>query len=70
MTVPVTVNVAVPPTGRSTVALMLPDARRAAHVAPPAPTQVQVAPVSAAGNVSVTVAPVTADGPAFAATIV
>src|SRR5439155_22553528 len=40
------------------------------QVPPPAATQVQVAPVMAAGGVSDTVAPVTPFGPAFAATIV
>src|SRR2546427_751326 len=41
-----------------------------AHVPPPAPTHVHVAPVIAAGNVSVTIAPLAAFGPAFDATIV
>jgi hypothetical protein len=68
-TVPVTTNVAVAPTGRSTEALMLP-LPEAGQVAPPAPEQVQVAPVNAAGNVSVTVDPGAADGPAFETTIV
>ena len=49
-TVPVTVNVAVAPTGRSTVVLMLPLPLPAAHDAPPAGTHVQVTPVSDAGN--------------------
>src|SRR5258707_151721 len=40
------------------------------QVPPPAATQVQVAPVMAAGGVSDTVAPVTPFGPAFEATIV
>src|SRR5882672_827186 len=48
---------------------MLPEPL-AAQVPPPAPTQVQLAPVIATGSVSVTVAPVTALGPAFEATIV
>ena len=64
-----TVNVAVPPTGRSTAALMLP-LPDAGHVAPPAAEHVQVAPVSAAGNVSATFEPGAAEGPAFEATIV
>jgi hypothetical protein len=68
-TVPLTVNVAVPPTGRSTEALMLP-LPDAGHVAPPLTEQVHVAPVSAAGNVSVTFDAGAADGPAFDATIV
>jgi hypothetical protein len=68
-TVAIAVYVAVPPTGRLTVSLILP-APAGVHVPPPAPTQVQVTPVSAAGKVSVTVAPVTGLGPAFEATIV
>jgi hypothetical protein len=48
---------------------MLPEPL-AVQVPPPAPTQVQLAPVIVAGSVSVTVAPVTALGPAFEATIV
>ena len=67
--VPVTVNVAVPPTGRSTEALMLP-LPLAGQVAPPLAEQVQVTPESAAGIVSVTVAAVTADGPLLPTTIV
>ena len=58
-----------PPTGKFTVSLMLPDPD-AAHEAPLDATQVHVAPLSALGNVSETVAPVAADGPAFDATIV
>ena len=42
----------------------------AAHDPPPAATQVHVAPLNEAGNVSLTVAPVTADGPLLDATIV
>lgn len=68
-TVPVTTNVAVAPTGRSTDALMLP-LPDAGHVAPPATAQVHVAPVSAAGKLSVTFEPGAADGPAFDTTIV
>jgi hypothetical protein len=56
-------------TGRFTVSLMFPEPL-AVQVPPPAPTQVQLAPVIVAGSVSVTVAPVTASGPAFDATIV
>jgi hypothetical protein len=48
---------------------MFPDPL-AVQVPPPAPLHVQVAPVMAAGTVSVTVAPVTALGPEFEATIV
>ena len=67
--VPVTVNVAEPPTGRSTDALMLP-LPLAGQVAPPPAVHVHVAPVSAAGMVSATVAAVTAEGPVLLATIV
>ena len=56
------------PIRRSTLSAML-SAPLAVQVPPPAPTQVQVAPVSAAGSVSVTVAPVTAAGPLLPATI-
>ncbi len=68
--VPVTVNVAVAPTGRSTVVLMLPLPLPAAHDPPPAGTHVQVTPTSDTGTVSVTLAAVTADGPALEASIV
>ena len=68
-TVPVTVNVVVPPTGRSIEVLMLP-LPDAAHVAPPAAAQVHVAPVSAAGNVSVMFEAGADEGPALEATIV
>jgi hypothetical protein len=69
-TTPVTVKVVVPPTGKPTVELMLPLPDAAGQVAPPAVAQVHVAPVRAAGNVSVTVEPGAADGPAFEATMV
>ena len=69
LTAPVTVNVAVAPTGRFTDALMLP-LPLAGHNPPPAPAHVQVTPLSDAGIVSVTIAAVTADGPAFPATTV
>src|SRR6185369_12387782 len=65
-TVPVRVKITLPPEGRLTLWVMFPDPL-GAHVPPPAPAQVQVAPVIAAGTVSVTVAPVTADGPALEA---
>ena len=42
----------------------------AEHVAPAVATQVQVAPVNAAGSESATTAPVTADGPLLDATMV
>ena len=67
--VAVSVYVTLAPAGRLTVSAMLP-LPDAVHVPPPAPTQVHVAPVSAAGSVSITVAPLTALGPAFDATIV
>ena len=57
-----------PPAGRLTVSLMLPEPA-AVQVPPPAPTQVQVQ-VSEAGKVSATVAPVTPLGPALEAVIV
>jgi hypothetical protein len=69
LTVAVTVKVAALPTGRFTVALMLP-LPLAGHEPPPLAEQVHVAPVSEAGMVSVTVAAVADDGPAFAATMV
>jgi hypothetical protein len=64
------VNVADPPTGRSTMVAMLPLPLPAAQDPPPAGTHVHVTPESDAGMVSVTGAAVTADGPALAATIV
>ena len=68
-TVAVTVKVAVEPTARLRTVLMLP-VPEARHPAPADATQVHVAPVKAAGNVSTTGAPTTADGPALEATIV
>ncbi len=64
------VNVAAPPTGRSTVVLMLPLPLPAAHDAPPPTVHVHVAEASEAGKVSVTGAARTADGPTLPATIV
>src|SRR6478609_6976836 len=55
-TVPVAVKTTVAPTGTVTGVLMSP-LPPATQVPPPAPAQVQVTPVSAAGNVSVTIAP-------------
>ncbi len=69
LAVAVTVNVAVPPLSRSTVAARLP-APLAGQTEPPLAVQVQVAPLSCAGKTSVTVAPVTALGPALLATMV
>ena len=64
-TVPVTVNVAVPPGGRLTPAAILPDPD-AGHAPPPPPTHVHVAPRIAAGSVSATVAPTDAARPGVA----
>src|SRR3990172_10508769 len=69
VTVAITVNVAVPPLVRSTSAFRFP-LPLAGQAEPPVGAQVQVAPVSSAGNTSVTVAPATALGPALLATIV
>ena len=68
--VAVSVNVAVPPAARLTVALMLPEPPAGQLEPVPAATHVHVAPPNTTGNVSVTVAPVTNDGPALVATIV
>jgi hypothetical protein len=62
------VNVVLPPAGRLTLLLMLPDPD-AGQVAPPAPAQVQLQ-LRAAGSVSVTIAPLAALGPALLATMV
>ncbi len=70
LTVAVSVNVTLPPLGRSTVVLMSPAPDAAAQAAPALGAQVQVAAVSCAGSRSTTAAPVTALGPAFVATIV
>jgi hypothetical protein len=67
--VAVRVKVAVPLGNRSTVALMLPDPE-AGHVDPAEAAQVQVAPDSVPGSVSVMVVPIAADGPALDATMV
>ena len=67
--VPLAVKVALPPPSRSTVVLISP-APLAAHAEPALAAQVQVTPVSVAGNASATVAPVTALGPAFDTVIV
>src|SRR5688500_12473551 len=68
-TVPVAVYVTLPPAGRLTVSLMLPEPP-GVQVAPPAPTQVQVTPVKAEGKASATVAPGALLGPVLLATIV
>ena len=64
-----TVNVAVPPATRFTVAAMLP-VPEAGHVDPDDATHVQVPKVTFAGAVSVTVAPMTPPGPALDTTMV
>jgi len=60
--------VTLPPDGRFTVLLMLPEPL-AVQVPPPVPTQVQLQ-VKIAGKVSVTVAPLALLGPALLAVIV
>src|SRR5712691_7337049 len=69
VTVPVAVNVAVPPLSRSTEAARLP-APLAGQLEPAEAAQVQVTPASCAGKTSLTVAATTALGPALLATIV
>ena len=64
-----TVNVAVPPATRSTLAAMLP-VPEAGHVEPADAAHVQVPKVTLAGAVSVTVAPTTPPGPALDTTMV
>ena len=64
-----TVNVAVPPASRSTVAVTLP-VPEAGHRESADAAQVQVPKVTLAGARSVTVAPVTPPGPALATTMV
>jgi hypothetical protein len=65
------VYVSVPPFGTLTVSLMFPATGPAVQVAPPAATQVQLAPATcgSAATASVTVAPATSLGPAFPTTI-
>ena len=58
-----------PPEGKLTVSLMLPDPI-AVQVPPPAPTQVQVTPLSEAGKVSATVEPGALLGPELEAVMV
>ncbi len=65
-----TVNVAVLPTGRLTVSLMLPLPLAVKPDALPVATAVQVALVDRSRQVSVTVAPVTLLGPLLVTTIV
>ena len=63
-TVPVTRYVIVEPFGMSTVSAIGPaDGPTVLPVAPPVAVEVNVAPVSSAGNVSDTDAAVTSDGP-------
>ena len=68
-TVAVTVKVVDPPTGRSIVALMLPEPD-AGQVAPPVEEHVHVAPLRVPGKASVRFEAGAADGPALAATMV
>ena len=68
-TVPVSVKVALPPTSRLTVTLMLP-LPEAGQLLPGVAAQVHVAPEIVAGRASATVAPVTSLGPLLDATIV
>src|SRR5438132_431421 len=67
---PVRVYVAVPPTGRWSVVLMLPVPLAAPQLEPADATHAQVAPVRAAGTVSVTPAPMTELGPLLVTMIV
>ena len=58
-----------PPTGRLTLSLMLPEPA-AVQLPPPAPTHVQAAPVMSLDTRSVTVAALTALGPRLLAVMV
>ena len=69
-TVPVSVNVAVPPTSRLTGALMLPLPIRGTAAARRGRRRSRSRRLIVAGSVSATVAPVTALGPLLVATIV
>src|SRR6187551_2435209 len=70
-TVPLTVKVALVPTGRLTSASMLPVPAALPHDAPaPLAVHVQPNPASAGGNASCTRALLTFDGPALLTTIV
>src|SRR5438477_115633 len=69
MTVAVTVNVAVPPLGRSTSAVTLPLPLAGQAEPDDFPTR-RSSDLSCAGKMSLTVAPTTALGPALLATIV
>ena len=70
-TVPVAVKVATPAGGSVTVVAMLPAPAGAAQLAPPwTPTQVQLTPVIAAGNVSATATPDRVLGPGLLTTMV
>ncbi len=66
----VTVNVTVPPTGRSADVAIAPEPLDAATVAPPAVTAVHEKPVTPAGMASAIWAPVESVGPVFETTIV
>lgn len=69
-TVAVNAKVAVPPTARSTVVLMLPVPFAEPQLDPPEGVQVHVAFISVTGRLSATAAPTTALGPALLAMIV
>ena len=69
-TVPVTVNVAVPPTSRFTAAVTPEGPPLAGQLDPADAVHVHVKLLNAAGSGSLTVAPVTTLGPRFVATIV
>jgi hypothetical protein len=68
-TVAVAVNVAVPPTGRSTDEVLMFPVPDAGQLDPAEGTHVHETPVNEAGNASATLAPTTHVGPLFAATI-
>jgi hypothetical protein len=68
--VPVAVNVAVPPTSRLTVWLMFPEPLAAAQLDPADAVHVHATPERLAGKLSTTEAPATPDGPALLAVIV
>ena len=68
--VPERVNVAVPPTGRSTDAAIGPLVGPAGHTAPPAAAHVHDSPVISGPGVSLTMTPATFDGPRLVATMV
>ena len=68
--VPVTVNVVLPPLSSVTSSLTLPDPDALPHVEPADAVHVHETPTMLAGTTSVTDAPAMADGPALVTTIV